>query len=238
MGAGAIMGLLWFAKRIGVKSLTASGATFFDAGKFSEATAWIIKEETKLCDMRTELTTKHVMMRTHHLIRDQMNTVEQYLSEVESIVAEVYLGTLAGYCSDEDIITMHPDYAKFQRELEHSLYYLKGLFRYAIKENHLHTKTDQEFADYKKQKIDYIANRMLSWVKRMPVHGCVSIEEFVRALEPRRKEIHDIYSEILDSCRKQSSAYEATIQKDMEEFYEKRDWFYRQLPIKLEEAFK
>ena len=238
MGAGAIVALLWAAKHMGVKSLSPSGATFFDAGKFSEATAWIIKEETKLCDMRTELTTRHVMMRTHHLIRDQMNTVEQYLSEVESIVTEVYIDVLRGHCSFDEDIVMHPDYAKFMRELEHAIYYLKGMFRYSIKENHLHTKTPEEFANYKQQKIDYIANRMLAWVKRVPVHGCVSNEEFVTALEPKRKEIHRIYSRILDTCKAQATGYELTIRRDMNEFYEARDKFYKQLPIKLEEAFK
>lgn len=235
LGVAVVAAILIIAKRVGVKKLGLGGAEFFSTS-YGVVTAWIIQEESRLSEMRADMVQRHTMMRVHYLIRDQMNMTEQYMSEIAFIVSETFATLLKSHCDKGTDILHHPDFLRFERELDAGIDYLKKLLRFAVKENHLAEKSDDEFRYYVKTKIDYVTTQMRQWIIRIPAVGCVDSDTFLEELASKRPAIHEVYRKIFELARQQAIAYESAMSVERKEYEAEKARFYSELPKKLREA--
>lgn len=234
LGVLVVVVILYVGKVLGLKKLGPGGAEFFTKG-YGGFTAWLIREESKISEQRADMVQRHTMMRVHYLVRDQMNMVEQYLTEIKFIASQSFVNLLREHCENLLDLVHNPDFVRFERELDAAADQLKTLVRFAVKENHLAEKDHDEFVRYVKSKVDYISTQMRQYVMRIPSIGCIDADMFLTEVGKYEATILETYRKIFELARQQSIAYESAMAKEEADLMAVRESFYNELPKKLKE---
>jgi hypothetical protein len=177
-----------------------------------------IKETVKPKKLKCEVCIKMVLMKSimiqtkmgyisNNVLKDQMNIVEQKISEMKTILINTYSEELNKsrlieknnqYLYDETI-----QYKLYLGLINDALFLVKDELRRALKENGFHEKSGLEFSAYVKDKVKHIVYLIEQHMRNLyPMMGMiVSLEKELENINKNIYKIEDILFELFSDAK-------------------------------------
>lgn len=198
--------------------------------------SYVITQHSKLLERAMSISTRHTLVQTQTVIRDQMNMIETYINEITAMMKRAFSDAINEKFKDLvapiERAERTPDYFRFSKEIRAALQNVISSFRFMMRENHLAEKTDREMDDYVEDRVSFLMQSFEVWIGEEYIGNLVPFEDYMEIysadLEP---EIRRRFSTMLRQARSISVTYEEMIERERAEFEEDRKRFYVEMPL-------